>query len=140
MDIAQPHFAFDVEGLEPVPAEMLAYVRLANAAASSQAFGAERRRAPRHPIVATIPAVPVDERDVPTRDPFLVVSRNLSTRGIALVHTARLDDAWLAIEMSGGHGEKIQIVVQVVRCEVLGHYFEHGCQFLRRLGPRDADD
>jgi len=93
-----------------------------------------KRESERFQMTAWVPAVLIDEQLQPTGDPFLVMTRNISTSGIAIVHTQPIEDGRIAVELTGASGERIQLALQIIRCRALDKFYEMGCRYLRRLG------
>jgi len=93
-----------------------------------------KRESERFQMATWVPAVLIDEQLEPSGDPFLVMTRNISTSGIALVHTQPIQEGRIAIELTGASGERIQLALQILRCRELDRFYELGCRYLRRLG------
>jgi len=93
-----------------------------------------QRESQRFQMTTWVPAVLIDEQFRPTSEPFLVMTINISTSGIALVYTQPIRDGRIAIELTGAAGERIQLALQILRCRELDKFYEMGCRYLRRLG------
>ena len=59
-----------------------------------------KRESERFQMATWVPAVLIDEQLQPTGAPFLVMTRNISTSGIALVHTQPIKEGNIAIELT----------------------------------------
>ena len=95
--------------------------------------GPERRHDERQPLVALVSAIPVDEQAQPIGEEFTVVTRNISTKGISLFHTAPIETEFLAIELPGNEEPKTQVVIRVVHSRSVGHAHEIGGEFVTKL-------
>jgi hypothetical protein len=94
---------------------------------------AERRREERYPVSIAIPAIAVDEKYRPLGEAFQVLTRDVSTRGISLIHTEPVKAQFLAIELPVPEGAKTQLVIRVLRCRPVERFYEIGGQFVARL-------
>ncbi len=93
----------------------------------------ERRRAQRFQLAVPVPAIALDEQFQPVGEAFVCMARNISSHGISLVCTSRIEVERLGIELARPGEGKIQLAVEVHYCRTLGRYFETGCSFIRRL-------
>jgi hypothetical protein len=121
--------------LRQPPAELTLYVSLL--LQKEGAVEDERRQSRRFQIALPVPAIVIDEQNNPVGEPFMVMARNISGNGIALVHVAPVDAQRLVIELTTVPGEKTQLVVEVQHCRGLGRFHEIGGRFLCKL-PRDS--
>ena len=118
------------DSLDRPPLEMLDFVR------DLIRQDCHERQSRRHALVMEVPAVPLDEQFQPCGAPFVAVSRNLSTHGASLVHTARIHAPWLRLKIAGNDLSAV-LHAKVLRCHQLRRYFELGCEFVSRVdcGP-----
>ena len=133
-----PAISFDGQALLPPTPEMSAFVAAWDRAESNIDSDDERRAVRRFPMTMPIPAVEIDADFQPVGIPFTVFTRDISTRGIALVHSHALDAKRLAIELTGAAGEKIQVVLDVLRSTAIHGFYEIGCRYVCRLGQREG--
>jgi hypothetical protein len=99
----------------------------------------EKRNYQRIPMVAHVPAMPLDENNEPVGPPFMVMTRNISTVGISLIHSEAIDAKRLAIELQASSGGRIQLAVEVLRCQKLGDFYEIGGKLICKIGSsKDA--
>ena len=96
----------------------------------------ERRSEGRQPLAVAVAAAPLDEELHPTGEPFALMTRDISTKGIGLVHTGPVFDAYLAVQIPSPAGEPIQVLVEVVRCNPVGDVWSIGGLFVQRLHGR----
>lgn len=94
----------------------------------------EKRQGDRHDILSNVLAVPVDDQFRPIGPAELVLSRNISTSGIALIHTKAVTEKYLALEFDLPLEEKLQVVMEVLRCRPFGPYLEIGGRFVTKMG------
>ncbi len=91
----------------------------------------ELRRHPRRPLMMSIPAMKLDEDLFPVGEDFTVLSRNLSSSGIALVHTRPLEGK-LAVLIELPEIGHVQLLLRIVRSKQVGPMYEMGGQFFDR--------
>jgi hypothetical protein len=76
----------------------------------------ERRRAKRYPLKVVAMATPLDEEFRPTGEAFPVLTRDISSQGIGLVHSRPLDMKYVDLDLIGPDGRQLRITVEVLRC------------------------
>jgi len=108
------------------PVEMLDFVR------DLTRFECYERRSHRHPLVMEVLAVPIDAQLQPIAAQFVALTRDISPRGISLVHTARIHAPWLRLKIEGNNLNAI-LHAKVLRCRRLRQNFEIGCEFVSRI-------
>jgi hypothetical protein len=100
----------------------------------SRYAGPERRSAKRHVVIMDVPAVPLDKAMRPAGDPFVAISRNISTTGISLFHTAQIHAPYLALELRDEvKATSIRAAIEVVRCAAKGQLFEIAGKFVYKI-------
>lgn len=104
----------------PPPAAMAEYV--ASLHATESATDSEKRSRQRYQILREVPAVVLDDGFQPSGELFLVITRDISTNGMSLVHTRAIESGMLALALRGSRGEQIQVAMRVLRCRPLGDY------------------
>ncbi len=72
-------------------------------------------------------------------DPFVVVSRDISAKAIGLVHSERVDETLLALQMFLAD-EEVNLVAEVLWCKALGPYYYLGGKFIRKLDSLPRPD
>ena len=77
-------------------------------------------------------AQPVDTEHNPIGDPFPMVTRDISSTGIGLVHTDKVEHQLLALQMRLA-GKLVNVVVQVLWCQSLGPFEYLGGRFVAKL-------
>lgn len=123
---------FDRDALVYPSPEMLEYAR---SLCQFAVKGTEKRSAPRYPVVAPVPTQPLTDTLEPEGPPFMTASRNLSTSGICLLHDRTLTAKLLVLELSPPDGERIQVLVHLLRCRQRGPYHDLAGEFLTRMAP-----
>lgn len=91
----------------------------------------ELRRHPRRPMMMTVPAMELDDDLFPLGEDFTVITRNLSSSGIAIVHTRPLERK-LAVLIELPKLGYVQLLLEIVRCKSVGPLFEMGGAFFER--------
>jgi hypothetical protein len=96
--------------------------------------GQERRQSKRVSKALAVVATLVDSHYSPIGERFLTMVSNLSTHGLALIHTREINDSLVAFELPPGDKTKVQVVMRVVRCRAVGRYYEIGGEYVCRFG------
>jgi hypothetical protein len=94
---------------------------------------ANRRQSSRHQLVVPVTVVPVDEGFCPLGQPFMAMTRDISTTGLSLIHTRAVPCQRLIVELRVPSAAGIQVVLQVTRCRALGRFYEIAGYFIMRL-------
>ncbi|HRX78003.1 MAG: PilZ domain-containing protein [Planctomycetaceae bacterium] len=133
----RPEFiTFDPATVQPVCTEMLEF---AQRFGSRDGNNIEKRSAVRHPLVATLTAIELDEQLLPLGQPFQTICRNLSTGGICLINDRAIRRDLLALELKGAGGVPIQTVAHVLRRRPIGAYHDIGTEFVTKFAnPKSA--
>jgi hypothetical protein len=119
--------------LEPIP-ELVAFAQRQVRNAKLH-HGTERRSEHRHLVVVPVVAQPVNEDFVAIDSPFPMVTRDISTTGVGLIHTEYTDHRWLALRMTVA-GECVELASKVLWCQALGPFYSLGCQVVANLQRR----
>ncbi len=125
-------FKFDRSQVPSKPPEALAAF-IQQMIGEGQMF-ANRRSTARHQLVVPVTAVPVDVGFFPIGEPFTAITRDISTKGLSLIHTRAVRCERLVVELPNRSGAAIQLVLQVARCRALGRFYEIAGPFTMRLG------
>jgi hypothetical protein len=96
--------------------------------------GPERREERRYALAIPMSAVPLDATYQRAGDLFVAVSRDISTRSAALFHSRRVYTPHLAVELTAPGGEKLRVVLKVLRCRPVGMFYQIAGPFVSRLG------
>ncbi len=94
----------------------------------------DQRSRQRFHMASAVPALCLNEDDIPVGEAFLIMTRNISTNGISLVHTDPIETRKLAIQLVGASDETIQLILEVVRCRPIDEYYDIGGRLLGRVG------
>jgi hypothetical protein len=113
------------------PANLVSFVRRRLRDAHLQR-DVDRREEERHPILVSVFAQPVDEQYRAIGEPFALVTRDISEKGIGLVHTEPITDNLLALHMSLA-GEEVNVVVRLCWSKALGPFYYLGGEFVAKL-------
>lgn len=132
-----PKISFDHKALKPVTVAQRRFVLglVADSVRTEQAD--ERRQRDRFRMVTSVPAIAVDEECRPIGEPFMLMTRDISTTGIALVHTEPIDAKRVVVEMTGAAGECIQIAIEILRSRRVGDFYEIGGRYVAKLVAAD---
>jgi hypothetical protein len=125
-------FAFGPQSLTRPPQAIAAFVeRLIRHAKYYD--GPDSRSEPRYAVRMPVAAVPVDDDLQRIGEPFVAVSRDLSGKGIAIYHTRRISQRYLALELSTPSDEKLHVLLQVLRCRPVGLFYEIAGNFVSKI-------
>ena len=91
----------------------------------------DRREEERHLMLVSVLAQPVDEQYRAIGEPFALVTRDISEKGIGLVHTEPITDNLLAIQMSLA-GEEVNVVIRLLWSKALGPFHYIGGEFVAK--------
>jgi hypothetical protein len=102
--------------------------------------GGERRVCERDAIAVPVVVQPVDKRLMPVGGAFHVVTRDLSPKGVGLVHLVPIPGESLALHMVLANTE-VNLLVRVVWRGPLGPFYGTGAEFTSKLQhfPQYAD-
>jgi hypothetical protein len=129
MDMPAP--LIDPPALRDPPAELVSFVE--RHVRDAQFYdGDERRSERRYLMVLPVTAQPVDEQYLPTGTPFAVVSRDISPKGIGLVHSEPVEHSLLALQMFIA-AEEVNLVADVQWCQAYGPFYYFGGEFVKKL-------
>ena len=95
--------------------------------------GPERRLERRYALAIPMAVVPLDNAFQRAGDMFVAVSRDISTRSAAMFHTRKVTTRHLAVELTVPCGEKLRVVLEVLRCRPVGMFYQIAGQFVSRL-------
>jgi hypothetical protein len=137
MTVAEPlDFDFEKARAAPAPVELQKFVhQLTDQTAYS---GTDKRGRTRYRIAIEVPAIELDDELRPMGEPFIAMSRDISTSGICLVHTQRVTAAQLLIRLDNLNGMRVQVVVEISRRRKLKHFYEMSGNFVLRCNESSA--
>ncbi|HVA49538.1 MAG TPA: PilZ domain-containing protein [Pirellulales bacterium] len=123
---------FETEKLLRPPAAIAAFVRRIVRGAEYY-VGPELRREPRYAVSLPVAGVPVDASLKKAGDAFIALTRDISSSGIAMYHTRRVSEGFLALEIKSASGDKLRVLAEVLRCTPVGLFYEIAAKFVSRL-------
>lgn len=129
-------FDFDRHKLSPPPNIVVEAVRSLMETQTTPFQGTERRPRPRTPIAIAVPTLPLDGRLRPIHDPLMMLTRNISCGGIALIHTQPLIAEYLAVELPMPDKRRFQVVAEVLRVRLVDSLYEYGGRFVTKTADR----
>lgn len=118
---------FYTPDLAPPTAALIDFV---NQLAVGMQPAVERRAVPRLPTAFSATVVRLADDLQPIGEPFDVVVRNISTRGLAFLTSQPIDVEHVAISMTNPAGTSVELRVRVRRCQALGPCFDVGGEFV----------
>ena len=95
--------------------------------------GKERRAIRRHRLAIPLLAVPLDDDLQSAGESFAAVTRDISSRGLALYHSRPLESPYLAVELADPEGQKLQAALEVLRCEPVDSFYEIAGRFVTKV-------
>jgi hypothetical protein len=105
-----------------------------------QAKAADRRQTERYSVVADVIVVPLGDDLLPTAQPFVACSRNVSTGGMCLYHATPVKSTLLYVEVALPDAPGMSALMKVIRQKPVGDYVEIAGQFLANCPPSAAND
>ena len=93
----------------------------------------EQRTVRRHGAMVVAAAVPLDDDLQPAGKLFKIVTRDISTRGICLIHPQPIIHQHLKMKIPMPNGSQVNVIVEVMRCQPIGEFYEVGGRFVQRL-------
>jgi hypothetical protein len=96
----------------------------------------EERRHPRHPrhrLMTEVWVQPVDKNFDPTAAAFMAMTRDISADGIGIVHNRAIRDRYLWLRLKTPSNQRMNVVVEVVRCRPVGNFYDIGGRFVAKL-------
>lgn len=94
--------------------------------------GDERRAESRHHMMLPVVAVPLDLDNQPTGAAFDLITRDISASAISLIHTEKIIDQRLAVQLRIA-GETVNAVIEIVWSQSLGPFYGAGGEFRDKL-------
>lgn len=129
-NIKPAHVQFDRSKLEYPPDEVAEFIATLD---PEDDGGAEKRTALRQPFTTEVPVFPVNEEYLTIGQPFVALSRDISSKGMSLIHTRAIHAELLAVELDAGSGKRLQLVLRVRRKRVIDRFFQLAGEFVARL-------
>jgi hypothetical protein len=83
-------------------------------------------------MVVPVLAQPVDEEFNAIGDPFAIVTRDISSKGVGVVHLRPIAHRFLALQMRLGD-EDVNLVAEISWCRPLGPFYYAGGSFVSKL-------
>lgn len=126
-----PAYMIDAPVAPGPPDELVSFVERQIRNARPYA-GVERRSDKRYLMAMPILVQPLDEQSNAVAVPFTAMTRDISPRGIGLVHTEPIEHGMLALRMSLA-GEQVNLVAEVRWCRAFGPFYYVGAHFVSKL-------
>ncbi len=123
---------FEMEQLLRPPVAIAVFVRRLVRAAEYY-VGPEQRHEPRYAVSVPVAAVPVDHELKKAGDVFIACTRDISASGIAMYHTRRVSEKYLALEIKSDSGERLRVLAEVLRCSPVGLFYQIAGKFVSRF-------
>lgn len=125
-------FSLELETLARPPKAIADFVE--RAIRNSKYYdGPDIRSERRYAVSLRVAAAPVDEQLNKIGEEFIAMSRDISSSGIAIYHTRDVSDRFLALELTAASGEKMRVLLQVLRCRPAGLFYEIAGKFVSRI-------
>lgn len=100
----------------------------------------QRRSETRESFSIPVQATPLDEHHVPIGEPFNMVTRDMSTRGVGAFHDKLISHQFLYLEFhSPVTRNDFGVIARVEHCTPCGKYFIVGCQFLTQQPTTETE-
>jgi hypothetical protein len=130
--MASDLLSIDPRGIPEPPPALFDFVRKLDEGAS---MGPDRRAVRRYPLFTAATVLPLDSQLQPVGDPFKAVTRDISTRSIAMVHARWFNAPMFAVQIPTSAEGHENFLAEMVRCENVGRYYQTVGILKRRLNP-----
>lgn len=132
LTVPQGFFSLGPENLAPPPQAVANFIE--RAVRNSKYYdGPDIRSERRRAVSLRVAAVPVDEHLNKIGEGFIAATRDISSGGIAIYHTRGTSDRYLALELSAPSGEKLHLLLEVLRCRPAGLFYEIAGRFVSKI-------
>jgi hypothetical protein len=115
------------------PAEEIADFVYRLAERLTQYRGVERRSEHRYRVAIPLLAMPLDDELKSAGREFAAVTRDISSRGIAMLHLRPVESPFLAVELTDPDGHKLEAAIEVLRCRKVDHFYEIAGKFVTKM-------
>ena len=95
--------------------------------------GKERRAERRHRVAIPLLAVPLNDDLEMSGEAFAAVTRDISSRGVALYHNQPIEAPYLAVELADHEGRKLEAAIEVLRCDQADLFYEIAGKFVTKV-------
>src|SRR5947209_8481531 len=95
------------------PAQLIEYVARRQ---GEEGHGDERRAHPRYAMSVPVTVIPLGPGFKPTGEPFQGVTRDISVKSVALLHTKRMDEDSFVVHFKGPDEQPSIFLAQTIRC------------------------
>ena len=99
--------------------------------------GDERRREGRHPMVVPVRMVAIDEANRSLDEPFQVVTRDVSTNSIGLIHFDEFEGDRFAIHLSLAQTD-VFMAIELIWSGEMGPFYGAGGRYVEKLSEFPA--
>lgn len=130
-------FEIDYDKLEHPPEALVGAVHCL-LECSNLFEGLEKRTSRRFRLPVAVPTQPLNEQWCPSGEPVMMVISNISSGGMALLHTDAVKMKYLAVELPGTDDQRLQVVVEVTRRRAIRPFFEYGGKILTKAADPTA--
>lgn len=97
----------------------------------------ENRSHRRWNLAMPVVAVPLDDSHQPIGEPASMITRDISTSGISLLHTQPVPSGFLRVQLDAPILQSTELIVRVVRCRTIGVYTEIAGEFVARIDANE---
>ena len=92
----------------------------------------EERKQDRQKIAIEVMVQPLDPDFQPTGEPFIAMTRDISSAGLGLFHTRAVPEKHLLVKLKVPSGGEMAVVLEVVRCRATGLFYDLGGYFVAK--------
>lgn len=125
-------FDFNIQSLVRPPEMIACFVQRMVRNAQYYA-GPEQRTERRYAVSVPVSAIPVDDSFQKTGEPFMALTRDISTKGMSMYHTRRVSEKFLALELTDPANNRLRVVLEVLRCRPDGLFYEIAGRFATKI-------
>jgi hypothetical protein len=129
-------FTFDRQALVHPPEDVASFIDnlIKRLIEEGQYYeGPNRRTERRHVVALQVQAMPLGNDLQPAGQGFVTTTKDISRKGMAVIHFESIESPFLAVELTDPDGKKFQGAVEVLRCRSLGPYFEIAGKYVTKI-------
>lgn len=98
----------------------------------------ERRAEPRYRMITPAVVQPMDDNFQLQGEAHGAITRDLSAHGVGILDVQPVRTPFVALELTAPDGERLQTIVEVLRCRRIGGFYDIGGRFM--MSNHSADD
>lgn len=90
-------------------------------------------------LAIPVMAIPLDDSHQPVGEPASMITRDISTGGISLLHTQPIPTQFLLVKLDAPILQSTELIVRILRTRTIGVYTEIAGEFVARFDANQTD-